>query len=321
MDPSRYKRLFLDYLNQEVVPGDPKNLYEPIEYIMQLGGKRLRPMLVLMSCELFGGKAEQALDAALAVEMFHNFTLIHDDIMDKADLRRGSETVHRKWDLNTGILSGDALMILSYQRLESYRDEVFSNLAGLFSRTALEICEGQQMDIDFESMEEVVMERYFRMIRYKTAVLLACALEMGAIIAGASMADRKGIYAFGSELGLAFQLQDDFLDTFGGEDFGKEIGGDIRENKKTYLYIKTMELADQRDREELKALYNKVGNVPGKLSRVKQLFVKYGVPALLQQAIEDHTRMALDALGGLTLSPGHKKALEEFGQGLMNRKL
>ena len=321
MDPYQYKDLFLDHLNRELLRRDPENLYDPIRYIMQLGGKRLRPVLVLMGCELFGGRAEQALDAALAVEMFHNFTLIHDDIMDKAELRRGKETVHCKWDLNTGILSGDALMILSYQRLEAYRGDTFGELAVLFNRTALEICEGQQMDIDFERMEEVMLDRYFSMIRYKTAVLLACALEMGAIIAGASKADRRGIYRFGSELGLAFQLQDDYLDTFGGEDFGKEIGGDIRENKKTFLYIKTLELADPGDREELKGLYSKSGQAPGKVERVKELFVKYGVPALLQQDIAGHTRSALDALDGLSVSEEQKKVLVEFGQGLMNRKL
>ncbi|MFK7872435.1 MAG: polyprenyl synthetase family protein, partial [Oligoflexales bacterium] len=230
-------------MRKSLIKNEPKNLYEPIAYIMSLGGKRMRPILVLMSCDLFGGDFSEALEAALSVEMFHNFTLIHDDIMDRADLRRGRETVHTKWDLNTGILSGDALMIQSNQRLEYYEGTIFKRLISLYNKTALEVCEGQQLDIDFETMDKVELEIYLQMISYKTAVLVGASLKMGAIISEAPLEDQDGIYNFGLNLGIAFQLQDDYLDTYGGENFGKKIGGDILEGKKTFLYIKTLELA------------------------------------------------------------------------------
>ena len=208
----------------------------PINYILQLGGKRLRPVLTLMTADIFDADYKKALDAALSVEIFHNFSLVHDDIMDDAPLRRGQQTVHEKWDLNTGILSGDAMLIMAYQLFENYEPKTFQDLAKLFSKTALEVCEGQQYDVDFETRDDVTIPEYLKMIEYKTAVLVGAAMKMGAIVANASKSDQEDIYSFGRLLGIAFQLQDDYLDAFGDpKTFGKQVGGDIIENKKTYL--------------------------------------------------------------------------------------
>ena len=223
-----YQKQFLAYLEAYKTIREPKNLYEPIQYILNLGGKRLRPVLTLMTADCFDGEIKTALDAALAVEVFHNFSLIHDDIMDAAPLRRGHQTVHEKWDLNTGILSGDAMLIMAYQLFENYPPNIFQKLAKLFSKTALEVCEGQQYDIDFETRDTVSISEYLKMIEYKTAVLVGAAMKMGAIIANASKDDQERCYEFGKNLGIAFQLQDDYLDAFGNpETFGKQVGGDI----------------------------------------------------------------------------------------------
>ena len=239
MDILHYQKSFLQYLEAKNWIQEPKNLYEPIDYILQLGGKRIRPVLTLMAADIFSGDFQKALPAALAVEVFHNFTLVHDDIMDDAPLRRGQATVHEKWDLNTGILSGDAMLILAYQYFEDYEPHVFQKLSKLFSKTALEVCDGQQLDVDFETRNDVSIPAYIDMIRLKTSVLVAAALKMGAIVAETSNENANLIYDFGLNLGLAFQLQDDYLDTFGDpETFGKQIGGDIIENKKTFLYLK-----------------------------------------------------------------------------------
>jgi geranylgeranyl diphosphate synthase type II len=320
VDITRYKESFLSYLQKETLIKTPKNLYLPIEYIMNLGGKRIRPVLALMSCDLFGSDYNKAMEAALCVEMFHNFTLIHDDIMDKADLRRGKETVHKKWDLNTGILSGDALMILSYQRLESYDGSVYKQLMTLFNQVAIEVCEGQQLDIDFESQTAVDLEAYFKMISCKTAVLVGCSLKMGAIVASATPEDQEEIYEFGRNLGIAFQLQDDYLDTFGSSDFGKKIGGDILEHKKTYLYIKTLELADQADKRALLEFYGSDDPSEAKVEAVKKLFLKYEADRLLLKEIEKFTTKAFENVEQLSLDKPGKDALISFGNGLMKRK-
>lgn len=315
-----YRNAFLTYLTKQKNNKDPENLYAPIDYIMGLGGKRIRPVLVLMSCDLFGGDYTQAMEAALSVEMFHNFTLIHDDVMDKADLRRGNQTVHKKWDLNTAILSGDALMIMSNQRLERYTGETFKLLISLYNKTALEVCEGQQLDVDFEDMLEVPLVTYIKMISYKTAVLVGASLKMGAIIAGASLADKQKIYDFGLNLGIAFQLQDDYLDTFGSEDFGKKIGGDILEGKKTFLYIKALELATEEDSTKLLELYSADLDDNYKIAEVKKLFIKYGLNTLLTDQIEQYTMKAFQDLEELSVEPSKKQVLKNFGLGLMNRK-
>jgi geranylgeranyl diphosphate synthase type II len=318
-----YKSIFLDYLTERTTTGksleEPKNLYDPIHYILQIGGKRIRPMLTLMSCELFGGKLQDALPAALTVEMFHNFTLIHDDIMDKASLRRGKKTVHIKWNQNIGILSGDALMILSYQMLETYSPDIFKKLHILFNKTALQICEGQQYDIDFETRNDVALPEYVKMISFKTAVLLGCALQMGAIIADANDKDTQEIYKFGLNLGIAFQLQDDYLDAFGTDAFGKKVGGDIIENKKTFLYLKTLELASQKDAGCLLKWYGKTEDTDQKIREVKALFSKYKVPELLLQEIENYSNIAFNNLEQLSLSDKNKQVFIEFGKSLMVR--
>ena len=316
-----YKRAFLDHLNKDSIVSEPKNLYLPVQYIMRSGGKRLRPLLVLMACDIFGGDFKRALDASLCVEMFHNFTLIHDDIMDSAEQRRGRLTVHKKWDINTGILSGDALMILAWQKLENYDNRVYKALMNLFNKTALEVCEGQQLDIDFESQETVLMPQYFKMISYKTAVLVACALKMGAIIAGAAERDQEAIYNFGIHLGVAFQLQDDYLDCFGSEGFGKKIGGDIIENKKTFLYIKSFEMADQEDRNKMKKYYSSNMDPELKIKCVKEIFTRLKVDQKVVSEIQEYTRKANDFVDQLSVDKIHKDTLKAFGMGLMNREI
>ncbi len=320
MNIENYREAFLKYMTQNLIKSEPKNLYDPIDYIMSLGGKRMRPILVLMSCDLFGGDVLEAMEAALSVEMFHNFTLIHDDIMDSADLRRGNETVHKKWDLNTGILSGDALMIQSNQRLEYYNGTTFKGLISLYNKTALEVCEGQQLDIDFETMTRVDLDEYLKMISYKTAVLVGASLKMGAIISEASIEDQSRIYNFGLNLGIAFQLQDDYLDTYGSEDFGKKIGGDIIEGKKTFLYIMALELADSNDQEHLKALFVEVYEDEKKISEVKSIFSKYDIDKLLLKEIEKYTHKALSDVEALSLSEEKKQKLKDFAMNLMVRK-
>ncbi len=321
MELNQYKSRFLEYLIQKSTIKQPNNLYEPIDYILKLGGKRLRPILALMSSELFGADYRKALDAALAIEMFHNFTLIHDDIMDKASLRRGKETVHIKWNKNIGILSGDALLILSYRMLENYDGDIFKKLYSLFNTTALQICEGQQYDMDFETRENVLLEDYLKMVSFKTAVLLACSLQMGAIIADANDKDVEQIYNFGLQLGIAFQLQDDYLDAFGTEEFGKKVGGDISENKKTFLYIKTLELTSSTDREELLKWYNNDLNSETKIQHVKELFTKYQVDKLLLGEIEKYTLKAFESIEMLSLSDAKKNEFINFGKSLMHRKI
>ncbi len=317
-----YKKEFISYLNLKVKNREPKNLYEPISYILKLGGKRLRPVLTLMSCELFGGKSSEAYDAALAIEMFHNFTLIHDDIMDNASLRRGNSTVHTKWDLNTGILSGDALMIMAYQSCENYPSHLFKKLLLLFSKTALEVCEGQQLDIDFEDREDVSLDEYLKMITYKTSVLVAAALQMGALIANASESDISCIYDFGLNIGIAFQLQDDYLDTFGNaETFGKKIGGDILENKKTFLYLKTLEVASANDKNELISLYHLKDLNKQKIEAVTKLFIKNNIPAITKNEIAHYTEKAFDSLKKLSVSKEKKELLKAFGLDLMKRTI
>ncbi len=320
MELNQYKTEFLEYLSQKIDLKEPNNLYEPISYILNLGGKRLRPILVLMSCDLFGSDYRKAMDASVAIEMFHNFTLIHDDIMDKASLRRGTETVHIKWDENIGILSGDALMIMSYQMLETYDGDTFKKLFTLFNKTALQICEGQQYDMDFETRKDVLLDDYLKMINYKTAVLLACSLQMGAIIANTNEADVKHIYNFGLNLGIAFQLQDDYLDAFGTEEFGKKVGGDILENKKTFLYLKTYDLATNVDREELLNWYSDTSRSENKIEKVKALFNKYNTPDLLLYEIEKFSLIAFESIKNLSIQDVNKDVFVNFGRSLMHRK-
>lgn len=318
-----YQKSFISYLEGFAVAKEPKNLYEPINYILKLGGKRLRPVLTLMTTEIFGEKAEKALNAALSVEVFHNFSLIHDDIMDDAPLRRGKVTVHEKWDLNTGILSGDAMLILAYQLFENYESETFRALAKLFSKTALEVCEGQQYDIDFETRNDVTISEYLKMIEYKTAVLVGAAMKMGAIVAKASKQDQNAIYDFGRYLGIAFQLQDDYLDAFGNpETFGKQVGGDILENKKTYLYLKTLELGSENEKTNFVEKMSSNSMADGdKVESVKTLFNTSGASEATQNAVKDYTDKAFTVLERLNISKDKKQLLRLFGEQLMNRRV
>ena len=298
-------------------------MYEPIHYILQLGGKRMRPILTLMSAEVFDTDYAKALPAALAVEVFHNFSLVHDDIMDDAPLRRGNATVHEKWDINTGILSGDAMLILAYQYFEEYEPTIFRALAKLFSKTALEVCEGQQWDVDFESRKDVTIPEYLKMIECKTAVLVAAAMKMGAIIAETSQENANLIYDFGLNLGLAFQLQDDYLDAFGNpETFGKQVGGDIIENKKTYLYLKAMEFASPNEKEELVHLFSiHPEDNSDKINSVKQIFHSSGAAQATQKAIQDFTLKAFETLEKMNVSLDKKAMLTNFGENLMKRNV
>jgi len=316
-----YHDAFVTYLNTFVKPKEPKALYEPIHYILQLGGKRLRPILTLMTAEIFECDFEKAMDAALSVEVFHNFSLVHDDIMDAAPLRRGQDTVHTKWDVNTAILSGDAMLIMAYQLFENYKPDTFRGLAKLFSKTALEVCEGQQYDVDFETRDDVSIAEYLKMIEFKTAVLVGAAMKMGAIVAEASEACQEAIYDFGKNLGIAFQLQDDYLDAFGDPStFGKQVGGDIIENKKTFLYIKAIEFSNTSDRRQLEHLYgvNPTDNYD-KIEAIKQLFVSSGAAEATKQEIYAYTEKAFSVLDQLKISETSKSALRQFGNDLMKR--
>ncbi|MFT5217582.1 MAG: geranylgeranyl diphosphate synthase type II [Glaciecola sp.] len=319
----KYQKAFVNYLNEFITPKAPNILYEPIEYILRLGGKRLRPLLTLMTTDIFNESYEKSLDAALAIEVFHNFSLIHDDIMDDAPLRRGQQTVHEKWDLNTGILSGDAMLILAYQLFENYEGHTFKALAKLFSKTAIEVCEGQQYDIDFESRNDVTIPEYLKMIEYKTAVLVGAAMKMGAIVANASVEDQDKIYDFGKNLGIAFQLQDDYLDAFGNpETFGKQVGGDIIENKKTYLFLKALELSETEQRDQLLKFYtNDASNIEDKISNVKQIFNESGASSETNIVIENYTEKAFNILDSINISSEKKELLKQFGTSLMNRKV
>lgn len=316
-----YQNAFLEYLKAYTIAKEPKGLYDPVQYIMGLGGKRLRPVLTLMTTDIFSGNYKEAFNAALAVEVFHNFTLVHDDIMDDAPLRRGKGTVHEKWDVNTGILSGDAMLILAYQLFETYDLEKYKSLNIIFSKTALEVCEGQQYDVDFETRNDVTIPEYLKMIECKTSVLIAAAMKMGAIIAGVSKEDQDLIYEFGRNLGLAFQLQDDYLDAFGDpKTFGKQVGGDIIENKKTYLYLKALEFGTENEKNKLIELFNaETENLDTKVLEVKALFESTGALKATKEAVVTFTNKAFSVLESLSISEDRKQLLRDFGKNLMGR--
>lgn len=318
---AEYRELLLANLNNAISVREPKGLYEPINYILSIGGKRMRPVLTLLSAEVFGADYSEAIPAAIAVEVFHNFSLVHDDIMDDAPLRRGNETVHEKWNLNTGILSGDAMLILAYQYFEKYDAQTFKSLAQLFSRTALEVCEGQQWDVDFENRDDVSLPEYIKMIEYKTAVLVAAALQLGAIVAKTSDENCRKIYDFGLNLGIAFQIQDDYLDAFGDpETFGKQVGGDIIENKKTYLFLKAVEFSNDSERDQLLHLYSiKSSDNTQKINSVKKIFDASGASNAAREAIERYTAKAFEVLDQIDIDDDRKNVLRAFGDNLMKR--
>ncbi len=317
-----YKTEFLQFLNNQIQIKEPKKLYEPIKYILDIGGKRLRPILCQMSCESFKTDSKIALNAAVAIEVFHNFTLLHDDVMDNASIRRGKKTVHNKWDVNTAILSGDAMLILSNKFLENYTGNTYKELMILFNQTALQVCEGQQYDMDFETNDNVSLDDYLLMIQYKTAVLVACSLQFGTIVAGASKKNQKAMYQFGLNLGIAFQLQDDYLDTFGtSENFGKKIGGDILENKKTYLYLKLLELADDNDKQILKNLEKSKNNPTQKINTTTTLYKKYKIQELIKSEILKYSESAFEYLNQTTLNNSEKNIYLNLGNSLIKRNV
>lgn len=318
-----YQEVLAEKLRDVVPTHEPVSLYEPISYMLSLGGKRMRPILTLLACDVFEKDFHAAIAAAKAVELFHNFSLIHDDIMDNAPLRRGKTTVHERWDLNTGILSGDAMLILAYQFFESYPPHIFKQLAELFSKTALQVCEGQQYDVDFEKKDSVSIPSYLKMIEYKTAVLVAAALSMGAIVAETSEENKQKIYAFGQNLGIAFQLQDDYLDTFGDpKTFGKQVGGDIIENKKTILYLKTLKLGTAEQKQALLHLSSIAPDNPtDKIAAVAELYRASGAEEATQQEIFKFTKKAQEVLETLDIHPDKKHLLYRFSEDLMRRSV
>lgn len=302
-------------------PTQPPDLYKPISYILSIGGKRLRPALLLMACDIFGGDVNKAVKAALAIEVFHNFTLMHDDIMDKAPLRRGKVTVHERWNQNVAILSGDAMMVEANKLMLQVDDAILRRIMDIFNQTATGVCEGQQFDMSFESREQVSAEEYINMIRLKTAVLLGGALKIGAIIGGASQQDAELIYTFGEQLGIAFQLQDDILDVYADPDkFGKQVGGDIISNKKTYLLIKALELAEAGNAAELEHWLNaQQPNQQEKVSAITAIYNDLHIREQAEEATQTYADKAFQALDTINLPAERKQYLRDFADSLMVR--
>jgi geranylgeranyl diphosphate synthase, type II len=301
---------------------DPKELYIPVDYTLSLGGKRIRPLLALAGCDICGGNTDDMINIAIGVEFFHNFTLLHDDIMDQAPLRRGKETVHKKWNTNVAILAGDTMFALATEYISRTPGPRLHDVLNVFTATARQVCEGQQYDMNFESLENVSIPEYIRMIRLKTAALIACSLKLGAIVAGAPAEEQNKIYAFGENLGLAFQLQDDLLDTFGEENkLGKEIGGDIISKKKTYLYIKAVELANDKQRKELSGYLNSPSMAPEeKIGKVKDLYRILHIEEVTRTEIGIYFGKALQSLDQMDAGENDKKELRGFANRLLVRE-
>ncbi len=318
------RQLFEDYLKENLVHKEPAALYEPFHYIMGMGGKRMRPVMALLACQLFQEDVRAALPSAFSVEVFHNFSLVHDDIMDEADIRRGQATVHTKYGLNSGILSGDVMLIYAYDELrKTPRPEAINDLVNTLSQVAIRVCEGQQYDIDFETRQDVSLDDYLLMIEMKTAALLAGSLKMGAISAGASADDQMHLSEFGRLTGIAFQIQDDYLDTFGDpQKVGKRPGGDIIQNKKTCLYIKALELASPEQREQILSWFSGPSDDPEeKVRAVTQLFVDLGIPEYLKQLRNDYQQRAYEHLRQVSVAEERKALLFGLAESLLVREL
>lgn len=315
-------KLVNDFLDNLPYDRQPASLYAPVRYVLSMGGKRIRPVLMLLAYNLFKDNPESILMPACALETYHNYTLLHDDLMDNADLRRGHETVHKKWNANTAILSGDSMLVLAYQRMMQCDADKMPEVMALFTETALEIGEGQQYDMDFENRDDVTEEEYIEMIRLKTSVLLACALKIGAILAGASAEDADNLYKFGEKIGLAFQLQDDFLDVYGETKvFGKAIGGDITSNKKTYMLINAFNRADDRQREELeKWISAKTFDREEKVAAVTRLYDEIGIDRLAQDRINGYFEESRKYIDAVSVDDKRKAELVAYAQQMMKRK-
>jgi geranylgeranyl diphosphate synthase type II len=315
--------LLQDFSAENPFPSAPAELYEPCEYILTLGGKRIRPALLLMGYELFRDDTATALPAAWAVELFHNFSLMHDDIMDAAPLRRGKPTVHTRWNTTTGILSGDVMLIYAYRFLSQVEEPaVVASLLKTFNRVATEVCEGQQFDVNFETRTDVSIPEYLRMIELKTAVLLGAALEMGGICARATQEDVQHLYHFGQNAGIAFQIQDDLLDTYGDpEKFGKQVGGDILQNKKTLLVLKTMEVADDSDRRALENwMQTGTENPDEKVAAVRAIFNRNNIPALIELEKARFQKTAFEHLAAVKVPEERKQVLRQVLGDLLGRE-
>ncbi len=317
------QELFLKYLKRELFTQSPVELYEPVNYILQLGGKRLRPVLLLMGANLFSEDIDHALPAALSIEIFHNFSLVHDDIMDEAPLRRGQPTVHTKYGQNAGILSGDVMLILTYQYLNQLKDpSKLPAILKIFNQLAVEVCEGQQYDMNFETQESVEIAAYLKMIELKTSVLIAGGLKMGALIGGAGQEDANQLYEFGRNIGIAFQLQDDILDTFGDpEKFGKKVGGDIAQNKKTFLLLTSMEQAKGQDRLDLMAALSENMDPTQKIKTVTGIYQKLNVQEQATELMENYLQKAFVHLDKVKVEGARKILLKNLANQLMMREI
>jgi geranylgeranyl diphosphate synthase, type II len=310
-----YQNVFETYLAANPLSKEPKNLYEPADYILSIGGKRLRPLFALMGADIYGG-SDDALKIAMAVEVFHNFTLLHDDIMDASDIRRGQPTVHKKYNVNTAILTGDVMLIKAYQYIADVQDKgKIGLLLDVFNTMAVQLCEGQQYDVDFESRHDVTIPEYIDMITWKTSVLIAAAMQMGAIVGGAHEEDQRHIYEYAKNFGIAFQFQDDVLDTFGeSASVGKKIGGDIIQNKKTYLYLKTLELCSTEQKKVLLDLYDPQTQTEEaeKIAIVKEIFNSVVIQEYANQVIAAYRDLSISHLQACNISESHKQALTDF---------
>lgn len=304
-----------------IVPDQPAGLFDPIRYTMDLGGKRLRPLMVILACDTYCDRLEPAEKAAIGIELFHNFTLIHDDIMDNAPLRRGKETVYKKWDANTAILSGDAMFALSMEYIARIASPHLAEIMQLFAQTAREVCEGQQFDMDFETLPEVSLCEYMEMIRLKTAVLLACSFKTGALTGGANPEEAERLYEIGIQLGMSFQIMDDYLDLYGDESsFGKKTGGDIRARKKTYLFLKALEVADKLQRSELQELYSQTDtDETGLRKRIEEIYLDLRIREIAQDEMERYFRKAIEGINQLVLPEEKKLRLSTFAHRVLNR--
>lgn len=311
-------KAFATRFNTNHFPNEPSSLYEPGNYFLSIGGKRIRPVMCLMGCELFGEIPEEAWNVAIAIELFHNFTLIHDDIMDAATLRRGMETVHTKYNSSTALLCGDVMMIKAYQYINKIGLEHLKAVLEVFNKTAAEVCEGQQLDMDFEQQSNVLLDDYLQMISLKTSVLLAASLQLGAIIGGAGEANCKNIYAFGLHLGLAFQIQDDYLDAFGDpEKFGKDVGGDIRQNKKTFLLLHALQVASPEQKATIELLMQT--NPTDKVAQMLEVFRACNVDAWAKELKKQYLSKAYEYFDEIAVTATRKTALKDLASFLIQR--
>jgi len=315
---SQLSTIIEEELGKIVYPKTPQKLYQPIDYVMGLGGKRMRPILLLMAHQLFDEDIEKAISPALGIEFFHNFTLLHDDIMDNAKIRRGRQTVHQKWNKNVAILSGDTMLVQAYQLLSNVDKNIVKDLITVFSKSATKVCEGQQWDMDFETQKEVTLQEYLKMIEYKTAVLLATSLQIGGITANTSKENQNNLYHFGLNMGIAFQLKDDFLDAFGNlDEFGKQIGGDIIANKKTFLYLKAFQLANESQKQDLHKFFNTNEDSEEKVTHVKTIFIDLDIPRHTKDMMKAYYTKAIRHLDAI--DSNNKAPLIVFSEKLIER--